>query len=350
MKHADVIIIGAGVIGLSLACELRRAGSSVLVLEKHQPGREASWAAGGMIAWSEAGPNPGFRDLAKTSAKMYPAFVQALQDESGVDVDFRRDGKIRFLDAVNRELAIEGKSLNAADIKELEPDLEYRGPAALIDEDSVDPRHLLHALLESALHLGVEVSSGAEVVHVEIENDRAIGAVTTKTRYSAATIVNCAGAWTAQIPPLRIPIQPVKGQMLSLVGKKPPLRHVIHGLDVYLIPRTDGRIVIGSTTEDAGFDKRVVPEVIQRMHQAAANLVPQLGELRIHEDWTGLRPCTPDKLPILGKTSLEGYLVATGHYRDGIMLAPVTAQIMKKLIWNELPESDFDVFSLARFQ
>src|SRR4051794_2365236 len=183
MKHADVIIIGAGIIGLSIACELRRAGSSVLVLEKHQPGREASWAAGGMIAWSEAGPNPSFRDLARTSARMYPAFVHALQDESGIDVDFRRDGKIRFLDVQDHELAMEGKSLNAADLKELEPDLEYCGPANFISEDSVDPRQLLQALIKSALHLGVEVSSGAEVVNVELENNRAIGVVTTKTRY-----------------------------------------------------------------------------------------------------------------------------------------------------------------------
>lgn len=350
MKNADVIIVGAGVIGLSLACELRRAGSSVIVLEKHHPGREASWAAGGMIAWCEAGPHPILCDLAKRSALMYPAFVHTVQDESGLNVDFRREGKIRFFGDDEQEIATHGMPLKEEELKQLEPDLEYRAAATLLPEDSVDPRQLVDALLKCALHLGVEVASGAEVVKVETKGPRATGAVTTKTSYSGAAVVNCAGAWAGQISPIAIPTRPMKGQMLCLVGKNPSLRHVIQGLGVYIVPRSDGRILIGSTVEDAGFDKRVAPEVLQRLHQAAANLVPQLGQLLIHDDWAGLRPGTPDNLPILGRTSLAGYFAATGHYRDGILLAPVTAKLMTDVLLGRPLEADLSAFSLSRFQ
>jgi glycine oxidase len=349
VKQADVIVIGAGVIGLSLACELRRAGMAVIVLEKNQPGREASWAAGGTIAWCEAGPHPLFRDLARASAKMYPAFVHTLQDESGVNVDFRREGRIRFLDGESQELAAFGKPIGEKDLQTLEPELEYRAPAVLLPEDTVDPRQLVQALLKCALHLGVEVASGAEVQELRFEANKAAGVATTKTTYSAAAIVNCAGAWAGQIPPIAIPTRPIKGHMLCLVGKNISLRHVVHGLGVYVVPRSDGRIVIGSTVEDVGFDKRVHPDIVQRLHQSAANLVPKLGQLLIHDDWVGLRPGTPDGMPILEKTSVDGYFVATGHYRDGIMLAPITARLMTDIVLGRETKLDLSAFSLSRF-
>jgi glycine oxidase len=350
VKNADVIVIGAGVIGLSLACDLRRAGHTVLVLEKHHPGREASWAAGGMIAWCEAGPHPAFRELAHTSAKMYPDFVHRLQDESAVNVDLRTEGKIRFRTEDDGDIAALGRPLTLAELKQMEPDLVYDAPAIFLPEMSVDPRQLVQALLNCALHLGVEVASGAEVVEVEATGGRVTGAITTKTTYSAAAIVNCAGAWAGHIPPINIPTRPIKGQMLCLVGKHPPLRHCIHGLSIYLVPRSDGRILVGATVEDVGFDKRVDPDVLQRFHQAAANLAPQFGQLRIHDDWAGLRPGTPDNLPILGPTTIEGYFVATGHYRDGIMLAPVTARLMTQMVEGRTSDLDVGPFSLARFQ
>jgi glycine oxidase len=350
VRSADVIVVGAGVIGLSLACELRRAGLSVIVLERHQPGREASWAAGGMIAWCEAGPHPAFHDLARASAEMYPAFLRTLQDESGVDVDFRGHGKIRFRTEGDDEVAALGRTLHEDELRQMEPGLEYRAPAVLLPEASVDPRQLVNALLKSALHLGAEVDSGAEVVQVETRDGRATGAITTKTQYFANTVVNCAGAWAGQLPPVDIPTRPVKGQILCLVRKPLAVRHNIYGLDIYLVPRSDGRVLVGATVENVGFDKRVEPDVLQRFHQTAAKLVPQLGEARIHDDWAGLRPGTPDGLPILGKTSLEGYFVATGHYRDGIMLAPITARLMTELIVGENCQTDIRAFSLARFQ
>jgi glycine oxidase len=350
VQTSDVVIVGGGVIGLSLALELRRAGMSVTVLDKHQPGREASWAAGGMIAHCEAGPHPLFRLLATTSAQMYPSFVHALQDESGADVDLRSYGTIRFLDDERHELAQEGNPLSAESLRELEPELMYAAPARLLPELCIDPRLLIEALVKAALHLGVHVASGADVTNVHMEAGRAVAAVTAKTRYVAKYIVNCAGAWSGQFSPVPVSMRPIKGQMLALVPERHRLvRHVIRGNGVYVIPRSDGRIVVGSTLEDVGFDKRVNPGTIQHLHQAAMVLVPQLGEARIHEDWAGLRPCTPDKMPMMGKTSVEGYFVATGHYRDGILLAPVTARLMSQLVLGHQPDIDFEAFSPARF-
>ena len=350
MQTADVVIVGGGVIGLTLAIELRRAGLSVSVLEKHQPGREASWAAGGMIAHCEAGPHPLFRQLARASAEMYLSFVRVLQDESGIDVDFSSQGTIRFLDDDETELRAQGKPLSPESLREIEPELAYSGPAELLPQFCVDPRLLVEALLKAAWRLDIHVASGSDVTHLQIEEGKAVAAVTTKTRYSAKAIVNCAGAWSGQFSPVPIPTRPIKGQMLALIHEKKYLvRHVVSGNGVYVIPRGDGRTVIGSTVEDVGFDKRVEPDVVQQLRQAAAVLFPGLGEALIHDDWAGLRPGTPDKLPIMGRTSVEGYFVATGHYRDGILLAPITARLMSQLILGKQPDIDFTGFSLNRF-
>jgi glycine oxidase len=327
------------------------------VLEKHQPGREASWAAGGMLAYCEAGPNPLFRQLAYASASMYPAFVEGLQERSGVDVDFRRAGTIRFFDAAEaaipdaiQDVIKDAKPLSIGELRALEPSIGYSSSAALLAEDWVDPRQLLEALLKTALNLGVHVASGADVTHLQIEDGKAVAAVTTKTRYAAKVFVNCAGAWAGNWSPIRVPVRPIKGQMLALLSAGDSIiQHVVRGNGVYVIPRADGRIVVGSTVEDVGFDKRVDSQTIQRMHQAAAILIPQLGEARIHEDWAGLRPCSPDKLPIMGETSLEGYFVSTGHYRDGILLAPVSAKLMAQIVSGFESEMDIEAFSPARF-
>jgi glycine oxidase len=163
-------------------------------------------------------------------------------------------------------------------------------------------------------------------------------------------VVNCAGAWAGQIGPHSFPTRPVKGQMLCVVlPEKEMLRHVIRTPDVYLIPRSDGRMLIGATAEEAGFDKQVVPETILKLRQAAIALVPRLSEARILESWAGLRPGTPDKLPILGATETPGYFVATGHFRDGILLAPVTAKVMALLMVGQSAQLDLSDLSANRF-
>ncbi|MGZ4815957.1 MAG: glycine oxidase ThiO [Terriglobales bacterium] len=346
MKTWDVVIIGAGVIGVSLAVELRRSGLTVLVLEKHQPGREASWAAGGMLADREAGSNLLFRSLAKESAAMYPQFVHRLQDESRMTIQLREQGTIRFLDDDQLPEPI-GDPLTDQDIRRLEPQVTYSAPAVFLAERCVDPRELMDGLLATAKHLGVDVSSGSEVIEIEVQLNRAVAAVTSKSRYPGNAIVNCAGAWAGAISPVKIPTIPVKGQMLAVAPS--PVKHVVRGNSVYLIPREKGRLVIGATVEDVGFDKRVFPETIQHLHQAAAVVAPNVGQARILEDWAGLRPATPDKLPMMGATSITGYFVATGHYRDGILLAPITAKLMAQMIRGEKTGIDLTEFSPMRF-
>jgi glycine oxidase len=174
--------------------------------------------------------------------------------------------------------------------------------------------------------------------------------ITDKTSYHGGAVVNCAGAWAGQIRPLELPARPVKGQMVCFVmPRRDVLRHVVRSPEIYLIPRSDGRLLAGATVEEAGFDKRTVAETIQRLRQAAIVMLPALEQARVLEDWAGLRPGTPDSLPILGETSVPGYFAATGHFRDGILLAPVTAHIMRRVVTGQDPGFDLVPFSMARF-
>ncbi len=388
MKNWDAIVVGAGIIGLSLAIELNKHGLRVLVVEKGEPGREASWAAGGMLVDFPAETAPGLRELATASARMYPEFVHELEDESGVKIDLRSVGTLLFLDSHRDSSAdpldyqkLQSSYALPAPLRELEPAFRvpdgtaphfaaFYGSALYIDalyikERCVDPRHLTAAALAAAQHRGIDFSSGDQVLAIDVADGKVCGVRTNKTRFAAGTVVNCAGAWAGQISVgtgaspvqaapssagFRVPTRPVKGQMLCVImPEKEMVRHVVRTPDVYLIPRSDGRMLIGATAEEAGFDKQTVPETIQKLRQAAIDLVPRLAEARILEAWAGLRPGTPDGLPILGVTPTPGYFVATGHFRDGILLAPVTARVIGQIMTGHQPECDVSKFSAGRF-
>jgi glycine oxidase len=363
VKSWDVIVVGAGNIGISLALELSKRGLRVLVVDKGEPGREASWAAGGMLCDFPLDTPPALRELATASAGMYPEFVRELHEESGLAIDFRAVGTLVFAEAnsaghspaTTRAAATQAYDLPRP-LTELEPALRVAtGSKAqltpfFVNERCVDPRNLTAAAVAAARQRGVEFSSGEPVLSVEVTGGKASGVRTSKTQFAAGLVVNCAGAWAGQIGPHRIPTRPVKGQMLSLVmPRKEFVRHVVRTPDVYLIPRSDGRMVIGATSEEAGFDKQMVPETIERLRQSAIDLVPEFADAPIVETWAGLRPGTPDKLPILGATPTPGYFVATGHFRDGILLAPVTARVMGQVMSGESPEFDLTAFDPERF-
>jgi glycine oxidase len=353
VKTWDIIIIGGGIIGLSLSIALRKLGATVLIVERGEPGREASHAAAGMLADFPLEMPPVLQNLACASARMYPEFVHELQDESGMNVDLRDQGTILFATPENfrDHPGLSSECPLPSPLRELEPALyPVNLPAIYLKERSVDPRALTAAALKAARHRVVDISSGTAVAEVLLENGRAIGVGTGKTSYSAPVVVNCAGAWAGQVAPHRFPTRPMKGQMLSLAASRGLLRHVIRAPEVYLVPRSDGRILAGATVEDVGFDKRIDPGTIQRMHQAAIHLVPMLAQARMLEAWAGLRPGSPDNLPILGATSTPGYFVATGHFRDGILLAPVTAQVMAQIVTGGKPDCDVSAFSPARFR
>ena len=378
MKSWDAIVIGAGIIGLSLAIELRKSGRSVLVVEKGEPGREASWAAGGMLAdFGLEIPAP-LQALATESAAMYPEFVHQLQDESGLKIDLRSEGTLLFLDS-SQDRALRQTYPLPASLEKLEPALRARAAEPLfLKERSVDPRHLTSAAIAAARHRGVDFSSGDQVLQVEIDHGKVAGVRTNKTRFAGAIVVNCAGAWAGQIScsallgtgtsqarPERsrrvqaeqssaalrpLPTRPVKGQMLCVaLPRRNLVTHVVRTPDVYLIPRSDGRLLIGATQEEAGFDKQTVPETLQKLRKAALDLVPKLADARILEAWAGLRPGTPDNLPILGETVTPGYFVATGHFRDGILLAPITARAVGQVIAGQKPGFDLKEFEAQRF-
>jgi glycine oxidase len=196
----------------------------------------------------------------------------------------------------------------------------------------------------------VDFSSGDSVSAVNLWQGEVTGVTTTKTSFLAPKVVICAGAWSGQIAPCAFPTRPVKGQILCLaMPSRTLLKHVIRSPKAYLIPRSDGRLLVGATVEEAGFDKRTDPDTIQRLHRAALELVPKLRDARMLEDWAGLRPGTPDSLPILGASQTPGCYVATGHFRDGILLAPITAKLMCAVIEGNTPELDLSAFSPSRF-
>jgi glycine oxidase len=351
VKNWDVIVIGGGIIGLSLSIELRKRGVTVLVVERGEPGREASHAAGGMLVDCLVETPSALQPLATASARMYPEFAHELEVESGLKVDLRDQGTILFPSAAHHsEPALQAATLPAP-VAELEPALaDFNRSAFFLQEHSVDPRALTAAALKTAKRRAVDISSGEEVTAVNLSGGRVAGVTTTKTSFRAPKVVNCAGAWSGQIAPHAFPTRPVKGQMLCLVSpSRNLLKHVIRSPEVYLIPRSDGRILVGATVEEAGFDKRTEVTTIQRLHRAAVALVPELRNAKILEDWAGLRPGTPDALPILGPTTTSGYYVATGHFRDGILLAPVTAQVMAEVIAGTNCQHDLKAFSPARF-
>lgn len=356
VKTWDVVIIGGGVIGLSLAWRLRRASASVLVAERHEPAREATYAAGGMIAHCDPAIPFELRALAEASARMYPEFVAELKAEAFESPDLREHGAILFCSEAEAPTCSDARPITGEELADLEPLVQRGGSSYFLKEASIDPRKLGSALEKAARTLGVDFVTGSPVVEIATLGGRATGVRTAKSYYPGDAVVNCAGAWAAHIKPLGVPTRPVKGQMVCVVPQHeathsgPLIQHVVRTPEVYIIPRTDGRMLLGATVEDVGFEKRVDPDTVKRLHRAAIEVVPQIEQLRIHEAWAGLRPGTPDGLPIIGATSLKRYYAGTGHYRDGILLAPATALVMTELLKGREPSFDLKPLSPMRFR
>ena len=357
VKSWDIVVAGGGVIGLSLAWELRKRGAAVLVVEKGELGAEASRAAGGMLAWCDPHLPAAVRGLAALSAGCYAEFVDEIEEASGLSVDLRKFGTIVVDEDAPAAFASDCRKLNAQELAEIEQGLRAASRSVQWwPEWSVDPRRLMAGLIGACKAQGVEIMTGLAVTEIAVQQGWAVGARTVEGKFSAKTVVNCAGAWAGQIAcgleTSPSPTRPVKGQMLALeAGER--LRHVVRSPEVYLIPRSDGSVVVGATVEEAGFDKLTQPEAIERLRAAAVGLIPDLGAARVREVWSGLRPGSPDGLPILGETSLRGYFVASGHFRDGILLAPGTARVMAGLLSgtgaDADADADFEALSPRRF-
>lgn len=337
VKTWDVVIVGGGVIGLSVAWEVRKRGASVVVVERGELGGEASSAAGGMLAWCDPHLPEAARGLALLSAECYGELIGEIEAASGLGVDLRRFGTIAVGEGGAGTFVSECRELDAEELAELEPGLRTKSrEAQWWPEWSVDPRRLMKSLIGACRARGVEMVTGVEVSEIATSGGRAVGVKSSQGELLGRAVVNCAGAWagTIRCEEFRAPTRPVKGQMLALEASG--LRHVVRSPEVYLVPRSDGLVVVGATVEEAGFDKVVHPDAIEKLRQLAIELVAELAEAPVRESWAGLRPGSEDGAPIVGETSLPGYFVACAHFRDGILLAPATGRVVAGLVKGEV--------------
>ena len=340
----DVAVIGGGVIGLSIAFELSRRGASVRVFDRDEPTRAASWAAAGMLApHTEAISDPAFRELCCDSLACYPEFARTLHEIGGIDVHLRLDGILStaYTHESMTELGVHWQSLRAQgvraqildrdDVLRYEPALasSVLGGLFVEEEGQVDNRLLGRALTAACVAQGVTVYSHAADVLVECDDRRVLGVRSERGFFPAQAVVNACGAWASHLAGIPISaiveVEPIKGQMLALQIPRGLIRRVVWVPGAYLVPRDDGRLLVGATVEDAGFDTRVTAGGMQTLLNAALAAAPALRDCALTETWSGVRPGTPTGLPYLGRTQLEGYFLATGHFRNGILLAPITA-------------------------
>lgn len=366
----DVAVIGGGLIGCSIAFEVARRGATALVLERSRPAREATWAAGGMLSPLSEGLTPGpFLDLGLASLDLYPGFIRSIREASGLPVEIVESGKLVVafdpgeLEVLEAEHAtsdpgrsVAARRLTASEILAREPVLspEVRGGLFFENEGQVDNRLLGRATSRAAEAAGATVRTGARVRSIRRTGGRADGVeLDDGTSIAAGSVVLAAGAWSGGLQglPRPLPVRPVRGQMLSLDMGPDPLTTIVETPGAYLIPRRGGPLVVGSTMEEVGFRVETTDEAIQGLLDAARTALPSLEEAHPTERWAGLRPGTPDDLPILGADpELEGLFYATGHFRNGILLAPVTAASLGALILgDETPPVDLDPFRPDRF-
>ena len=348
----DVAIAGGGIIGLALGLELRLRGMSVVVLERGQAMRGASWAAGGMLAVDDPQNPAGLMELARLSGRLYPEWLLKLEELSGLRVPMRTQKALQWVsDEVQDGIASE------AEIRELATGL--RTPEGVrfrvLEEGSVDPRDLCVALPKAFVAAGGRLVERCDVLSVDSGTD-GVRVRTAKAEFLAESFVDCRGAWAGETKGdgVAIPVEPVKGQMVELECGPEHLRCVVRAPGVYLIPRGDGRVTVGATIERVGFDVQVDEDAIAGLVRAAQELVPELEGLEPLKSWAGLRPGTPDGLPVMGRAademSDEGRRwFATGHYRDGILLAPATARVMAQAMAGELTEEALEAFAVERF-
>lgn len=370
MSSRQVAIVGGGIIGLGIGWELARAGGAVTICERQRAGRAASWAAAGMLSpLVEAQVvEEDLVRLGLASAALYPEWVEELEACSGMCVGYRREGALKValdrddvgvlqhLFETQRRLGLEVEWLRGAEAREREPLLSPRVAAAIAcaGDHQVDNRRMVEALSAAFCKAGGSLREQAPVERVEIREGRACGVWVGGELEEAEVVILAAGCWSATVEGIpecaRPPVRPVRGQMLSVqMEQGVQLQKVIWAPEAYLVPKGDGRLLLGSTSEEKGFDTRLTAGGLFSILRGAWEAVPGIYDLPVLETWTGLRPGSRDNAPILGKTPVEGLVLATGHFRKGILLAPVTARQVAALVLSGQTSPVIAPFQLARF-
>ncbi|MGA7397029.1 MAG: glycine oxidase ThiO [Solirubrobacterales bacterium] len=354
-KNYDAVVIGAGVIGLAIAWELNTLGINVLVVDRDQPGSGTTSVAAGMLA--PVGEldfgEPALLEMNMVSAGLYPEFVASIERVCGGTLGYRRTGGIHV--ALDRDEAAELKRVHELQLgmglqaewvgpgaaREMEPGItpSLTGAVYVADDGALDPRVLVTGLLEALAAEQVEVRSGVEVTNLRVRQGRVESVeFDNGDRIQAGSVIVATGADSGRAEWLpaevRPPVRPVKGQILELRGdpQDPICDRILASERVYLVPRRDGRLIVGATVEELGFDKAVTAGGVHELLREAYRLLPEVAELEFVGAVAGLRPGTPDNRPVVGKTGIDGLLMATGHYRNGILLAPITARAISDLV------------------
>jgi len=366
MRRHDAVVAGGGLIGAAIAFELAEAGLRVGLYDAREPGREASWASGGMI--SPAPESPAvipFMPLSLTSVALYPEFIRKVEALTGRNIGYRKNGAIDVLlggdiqervstvIALQHGVGLKAEALSAEQARKMEPSLTEEMEAAIFrpEEASLDARIFTDAVLGAARQKGVEIYAGDGARALWKDGKHCKGLLTDKEQIEAKWTVIAAGCYSARIEGVApyAPVFPAKGQMIALRCEAVEIERVLWLEHKYLVPRPDGRIIAGSTIERTGFDHDVTAGAVKLILTEVLKMVPGLERARIEETWAGLRPDSPDHLPIIGGTDVEGLLIATGHFRSGILLAPVTAMLIREWVTQQKVSLDWERVSPMRF-
>ncbi len=355
-RSFDAIFVGGGVIGLCCAWYAARRGARVAVLERAEPGAGATDVAAGMLApvGELSFGEPELLEMTLAAARAYPEFVATLEAETGMSTGYEQLGalhvaldrdeaaQLRRIHDLQRALHLDAEWLAPRSCRELEPGLtpSFNGGVHAKGEAAIDPRRLTVALLAALGAAGVEVRGGTEVVDGVFEGERLRGVRTAAGEaLHADAVVLAAGAWSGAVGWLpehaRPAVRPVKGEVLELrtrEGAAPPASRIVASERVYMVPRADGRLIVGATVEERGFDTKVTAGGVLELLREAYRLLPEVAEMELVGSAAGLRPGTPDNLPIVSPGAIDGLLLATGHYRNGILLAPLTGEAIAELL------------------
>ncbi len=361
---SDLLVIGGGVVGLSIAYEAAGRGRRVRLIDSQRPALEASWAGAGMLPPAAERSASPLEQLTALSNAMHRTWAEELLASTGIDNGFRPCGAVYIArDAQTHDQLRQMRAWAAAEGIAIEPlapsDLGRLEPAILLSGDAWEaalvpgecqirnPRHL-KALLAGCALRGVDVVSGAAAEEFETRGDRVQAVRTSRGRFTADQYCLATGSWTAALARrlrLRLALKPVRGQIALLNCSRPLFSRIVNEGKRYLVPRPDGRVIVGSTEEDAGFDRSTTATVIAGLIQFAASLVPELANASLERSWAGLRPGTHDGLPYLGQVpELENAWIATGHYRSGLQLSTGTAIVVNDLLSGARPEVDLSPF------